>query len=415
MPDIHSPVIVIAPDSFKGSLSAADAAAALERGAREVLPDTATVLTFPMADGGEGSLKTVLAAWLQPTLSMATVDAIGRERDADYGFDLDGRRAVIEVAQANGLPDVSDVPLQPLRADSYGVGVIAASVIERGAREITLFLGGSASSDGGTGLLRALGARFLDADGDELVPGGGALASLETIDLSGLIGGALETHWRVAVDVTNPLTGTDGAANVFGPQKGASASDVAVLDAGLTRLSEVLAETTLASERSFSAAGIASLPGMGAAGGIAAGLVALFGAELVPGAQLVADAIGLSAVIERADVILTGEGRLDHQSLDGKVIDYLRGAKNPTSWLAVIAGENHLTPDESAAAGIDLALPLGTGIQNRKELFQYAGPLLEARGAHAIAEWLDPTDLEAEFDDDDAEDDKDDKDELNAR
>ena len=389
MPDIQSPIVVIAPDSFKGSLSAVDAAAALERGAREILSDTATVLSFPMADGGEGSLDTVLAAWSQPTLSVATVDALGRERHASYGYDRNGGRAIIEAAQANGLTHILDVPLQPLRADSYGVGLIAASVIECGAREITLFLGGSASTDGGTGLLRALGARFLNAAGVELAAGGGELSSLATIDLNGLIEGALETTWRVAVDVTNPLTGTDGASHVFGPQKGASASDVAVLDAGLTKLAEVLAGTTLASERSFSAAGIAALPGMGAAGGIATGLVVLFGAELVPGAQLVADAIGLTEVMRNADVILTGEGRLDHQSLDGKVVDYLRGAKNPTSWLVVVAGENHLTPEESAAAGIDLTLPLGTGIQNRKELFQYAAELLEARGAHAISEWLD--------------------------
>ncbi|QYH35824.1 glycerate kinase [Salinibacterium sp. M195] len=407
MPDLHSPVIVIAPDSFKGSLTAADAAAALERGAREMLPETATVLTFPMADGGEGSLDTVLAAWLQPALTLSTVDAIGRECEASYGFDLDARRAVIEAAQANGLPQVSDVPLQPLRADTHGVGLIAASAIARGAREITLFVGGTASTDGGTGLLRALGVRFLNNEGIELATGGGDLTSLATIDVSELVDGARETSWRIAVDVTNPLTGEHGAAAVFGPQKGASASDVELLDAGLTRLSKVLAETTLASERGFSAAGIAALPGMGAAGGIAAGLVALFGAKLVPGAQLVADAIGLSEAIKIADVILTGEGRLDHQSLDGKVVDYLRGAKNPTAWLAVVAGVNHLTPEESAAAGIDLALPLGTGIQSRKELFQYAGPLLEARGAHAIAEWLDPTDLDAEFDDADAEHDED--------
>jgi len=389
MPDIHSPMIVIAPDSFTGSLSAADAAAALERGAREVLADTATVLTFPMADGGEGSLDAVLAAWLQPALSVTTVDALGRKRDANYGFDLEGRRAVIEAAQANGLPHISDVPLQPLRADSYGVGVVAASVIDRGAREITLFLGGSASTDGGTGLLRALGAQFLDADGVELAPGGGELASLETIELSGLIAGALETKWRIAVDVTNPLTGPDGAAHVFGPQKGASASDITVLDAGLGRLAHVLARTTPASERGFSAPGIASMPGMGAAGGIAAGLVALFGAQLVPGAELVADAIGLSSAIAAADVILTGEGRLDRQSLDGKVVDYLRRVKSPEAWLAVVAAVIELTPEESTAAGIDLALPLGSGIENRKELFQYAGELLEARGAHAIAEWLD--------------------------
>ena len=404
MPDIHNPVVVIAPDSFKGSLTATDAAAALERGAREMLPDTATVLTFPMADGGEGSLDAVLAAWLQPTLTMSTVDALGRPRDANYGLDLEGQRAVIEAAQANGLPHVGDIAAAPLRADSYGVGLIAASVIARGARDITLFLGGSASTDGGSGLLRALGARFLDADGNELAPGGGALTELNTIDLSGLIAGAVETQWHIAVDVTNPLTGTLGAAHVFAPQKGATASDVAVLDAGLTRLAEVLAEHPLVADRSFSAAGIAALPGMGAAGGIAAPLVALFSAELVRGAQLVADTTGLSAVIASADVIISGEGKLDAQSLDGKVVDYLRSAKSPSSFLVVVAAIIDLTPAQSSAAGINVALPLGSGVENRKELFQYAEHLLEARGAHAIAEWLDPTDLDEDFRDDDSDD-----------
>jgi glycerate kinase len=389
VPDIHHPFVVIAPDSFKGSLSAADAAAALDRGAREVLPDTATVLTFPMADGGEGSLEAVLAAWSQPTLSIATVDAIGRACDALYGFDPEKNRAVIEAAQANGLPHVSDVPLQPLRADSFGVGLIAANVIGRGARDITLFVGGSASTDGGTGLLRALGVRFLDAEGVELAAGGGELVQLATIDLSGLIVGAWETTWHVAVDVTNPLLGANGAAHVFGPQKGATTSDIAVLDDGLTRLAEVLSQTATASDRCFSASGLAALPGMGAAGGMAVGLAALFGAQLIPGAELVASAIGLSDAITRADIILTGEGRLDQQSLDGKVIDYLRQAKRSGSWLAVVAGVVHLTPDESSTAGIDLVLPLGSGIENRRELFQYAAELLQARGAHAIAEWLE--------------------------
>lgn len=403
MSAIENPVVIIAPDSFKGSLSAADAAAALERGAREMLPDTATVLTFPMADGGEGSLDAVLAAWLQPALTMPTVDALGRPTEASYGLDSEGHRAIIEAAQANGLPQISDVPLQPLRADSYGVGLIAASLLERGARDITLFLGGSATTDGGTGLLRGLGARFLDADGNDLAPGGGALTSLETIDASGLIAGAVETTWRIAVDVTNPLVGEQGAAHVFGPQKGAAASDVAVLDAGLTRLAEVLAEMPLAAQRGFSASGISALPGMGAGGGLAAPLVALFGAELVPGAKLVADAIGLSAVIASADVILSGEGRFDSQSLDGKVVDYLRGAKGPNGWLAVIAGSVGMSPSEAKAAGIDVALPLGSGVENRKELFQFAAPLLEARGAHAIAEWLEPTDLDEEFRDDEGD------------
>jgi len=403
VPLTHAPLVIIAPDSFKGSLTATDAAAALERGAREVLPEDATVLTFPMADGGEGSLDTILSAWAQPTLSMATVDAIGRARDANYGLDLDGRRAVIEAAQANGLPHVRDVPLQPLRADSYGVGLIAAHVIARGARDITLFLGGSASTDGGTGLLRALGARFLDVDGNDLAPGGGALTALDTIDLSGLLDGAAETTWRIAVDVTNPLTGTLGAAHVFAPQKGATASDVALLDEGLTRLTEVLAEHPLVAGRRFSAAGIAALPGMGAAGGTAAPLVALFSAELVRGAQLVADATGLSAVIASADVIISGEGKLDSQSLDGKVVDYVRSTKSPTAFLVVVAAIIDLTPAQSSAAGIDVALPLGSGVENREELFQYAADLLEARGAHAIAEWIDPTDLDEEFRDDDSD------------
>jgi glycerate kinase len=160
------------------------------------------------------------------------------------------------------------------------------------------------------------------------------------------------------------------------------------LDKGLTQLAKVLAQTKTASDRDLSAAAIASLPGVGAAGGIAAGLVVLFGAELVPGAQLVADVIGLSAAIKGADVILTGEGQLDRQSLDGKVVDYLRGAKDAQSFLAVFAAIIQLNEKELLAAGIDLALPLGTGIENREELFEFAAELLEARGQQAIAEWL---------------------------
>ena len=161
----------------------------------------------------------------------------------------------------------------------------------------------------------------------------------------------------------------------------------------------MLAQTEGASERGFSAATITGLPGMGAAGGIAAGLVALFGAELVPGAQLVADAIGLSDAIEGADVILTGEGQLDRQSLDGKVVDYLRGAKGTQSWLAVIAAIILLNEKESSAAGIDLALPLASEIEDREELFEYAAELLEARGAHAIAKWLELNDSDGGVED----------------
>ncbi|MGV8877055.1 MAG: glycerate kinase [Rhodoglobus sp.] len=405
MPPLRRPLIVIAPDSFKGSLSAPLAADALTRGVHRALAvahgtdahspdahnlDAVSVLTFAMADGGEGSLDAVHSA--QPStlrlLAVPTVDAIGRRRRAHYGFDSVSGHAVIEASQANGLPHVSDVALQPLRADSYGVGIIAADAIARGARTITLFLGGSASTDGGSGLLRALGARFLAADGSELSPGGAPLGHLATVDLSGLNPGARETTWHIAVDVTNPLIGAQGAAHIFGMQKGATVSDCAVLDAGLTRLGQVLTRTESGVSRSPSFAALTALPGLGAAGGIATVLMSLGTAQLLPGAKLVADAIGLSAVVPDADLIISGEGRLDTQSLEGKVVDYLSAAKSPAAQLVVIAGSVTLSAQQLAAAGIDAAFTLGVGGETHQELYERSAELLEARAFQVCTAWL---------------------------
>ncbi|MDN5660635.1 MAG: glycerate kinase, partial [Brevibacterium aurantiacum] len=225
---MEAPTIVCAPDSFKGSASAPAAAAALARGARQVFPDS-QITDLPFADGGEGTLDALLAVWGTPARSVDVVDALGRPTTALFGISADGKTAVIEAAQANGLPQVSDVALAPERADTYGVGLIARHVLDQGVEEILLCIGGSASTDGGVGIAMALGAAFTDSSGAPIAPGGGGLSALAAVDASALDPRALQVRWRIAVDVDNPLTGPRGAAAVFGPHKCADAASVAVL------------------------------------------------------------------------------------------------------------------------------------------------------------------------------------------
>lgn len=239
--------VAVIPDSFKGSASAVEVAEAMARGAREAFAEqelAVTVHTLPFADGGEGTLDALLGAWGTDALTVETTDALGRPTRARFGVSDDGRTGVIEAAEANGLPGVSDVELRPREASSRGVGRLATELLDRGVEEILLCIGGSASTDGGTGMLGALGARFLDAEGTELPDGGGHLQNLADVDLSGVDPRAREVRWRIACDVTNPLVGERGAAAVFGPQKGAGSEDVEVLDTGLGRLADVLADVT---------------------------------------------------------------------------------------------------------------------------------------------------------------------------
>ncbi|MCC3294186.1 glycerate kinase [Arthrobacter sp. zg-Y411] len=381
MPDFPPPVIVVAPDSFKGSISAAGAAAAMTRGARFAFGPDAEMIEIPMADGGEGTLDALLAAWGRPPLLVPATDALGRAKTARYGISADGRTGIIEAAEGNGLPDVSDVPLQPLRADSYGVGTIARSLLDEGVEEILLCIGGSASTDGGTGLLSALGVRFLEACGTPVAPGGGGLAKISTVDAAGLHPRATAVKWRVAVDVANPLCGSHGAAAVFGPQKGAGPEDVALLDAGLANLARVLAALRPDADPDTYLA----TPGFGAAGGLPLALVALLGAETVPGAELVADAVGLQAALARADVILTGEGCLDTQSLGGKVVDAVRRLAPAASPLVVVAGTVRLSAAECRDAGITTAVSLARGPATLEELTEDAELLIEDAAARACS------------------------------
>lgn len=349
--------VVVAPDSFKGSARAADVAAAIARGIRST---GAEVVELPFADGGEGTLEAIVDAWGARVETIATTDAIGRPTTARYAISPDGATGIIETADANGLPQVSDVALRPRDATTRGIAPIVQALMDAGAQEIVLFIGGSATTDGGAGLLAGLGASLQNADGREIGDGGAALANLARIDLSGLDPRVRRLRWRVACDVTNPLVGDDGAAAVFGPQKGADAADVSLLDAALDHWAELLADATGTDVR--------RMPGAGAAGGLAAPLVAVLGATLEPGWKVVADAVGAARILADADLVITGEGRLDASSLGGKVVSGIRTMTPDDIPIVVVAGAIALDDDALAAAGFTAAFALARGPAELDEL-----------------------------------------------
>ncbi|MFN3708679.1 glycerate kinase [Microcella sp.] len=377
-PSSASPLrILVAPDSFKGSLTADEAARHIAAGVAAVLGSSADIRTLPVADGGEGTLEILVAATDAHLVDVPTTDALGRSRTGRVGI-LPGGRAIVEAAEANGLPHVDDQPLRARDADSAGVGALVRAALDAGADELVITVGGSATTDGGVGMLRALGARFLDARGRELAAGGGPLVELATVDLSGLDSRARHARWRIACDVTNPLTGPDGAAAVFGPQKGANPADVAALDRGLDTLATIILRETGIDMR--------SVVGGGAAGGIPALLHAVVGAELEPGMDLVAEAIGLADAIRASDLVVTGEGSLDAQSLRGKVpgaIAQLAGDAGVP--VIAIAGRVTLSPTELRSAGITAAVPIAPGAATIDELLTRAGELVRDAAERAAS------------------------------
>ena len=300
---------VLAPDSFKESMTAAEAVAAMERGIRSVFPDAVSVAA-PMADGGEGTVDALVAA-LDGTLETIEVqDALGRTVQAGYGYVAAEELAIIEIAAAAGIDLVAVPDRDPRVASSFGVGQLVADALDRGARRFIVGLGGSVTNDGGAGMLRALGARLLDADARELPDGGAALARLSRIDLAGFDPRLAAATFRIASDVTNPLLGPDGASRVFGPQKGADEAAVAELDAALGRYAAVVQATT--------GREVATLAGAGAAGGLGAALLAFFDATMQRGVDMVSEATRLDEAMAGADVVFTGEGSIDAQTLGGK-------------------------------------------------------------------------------------------------
>jgi len=300
---------VLAPDSFKESMTASQAVAAMRAGVREVFPD-AEIVGVPMADGGEGTVDAVVDALHGQRVEVPVADALGRTVTAQFGHVAARALAVIEMAAAAGLELIRPEERDILRASTFGVGQLITAALDRGAREILIGLGGSATNDGGTGMLTALGARFLDADGSALPPGGAALQRLETIDLRGLDPRLRDVRIRVASDVTAPLLGPTGASAVFGPQKGAGPADVETLEAALSRLASVTAATLGNADP--------RRPGAGAAGGVGFALVEFLGATIQSGVEEVAETVGLGGAVQSADWVFTGEGGVDAQTVMGK-------------------------------------------------------------------------------------------------
>ncbi|HRP25892.1 MAG TPA: glycerate kinase [Thauera sp.] len=322
--------IVIAPDSYKESLSALEVAQAVEAGFRQVFPDAAYVLV-PVADGGEGTVDAMVAATGGRREAVAVTGPLGERVEAFYGLTGDGATAVIEMAAASGLMLVPPAARNPLRTSSRGTGELIRAALDAGARRFILGIGGSATNDGGAGMVQALGARLLDAEGRDVDGSGGELARLERIDVSGLDVRLAECRIEVACDVDNPLTGPRGASAVFGPQKGATPEMVQTLDANLARLARLI-------ERDLGVA-VDQVPGAGAAGGMGAAMLAFFGATLKPGIEIVTAAVDLDAHVRDADLVITGEGRIDFQTVHGKTpIGVARVAKRHGKPVIGIAG-----------------------------------------------------------------------------
>jgi glycerate 2-kinase len=339
---------VVAPDKFKGSLSGAEAAAAIAAGFRRVFPDAAYRLV-PVADGGDGTLDALVAALGGREVALQVSGPDGRPVRAAYGLLGDGKTAVVEMARASGLALKPPGTNDPLTATTEGTGELIRAAIEAGARRVIIAIGGSATNDAGTGALKVLGARFLDSDGRELAPGGAALAGLERIETAELEKRLDGITLEIASDVTNPLTGPNGASAVYGPQKGASPADVRVLDAALARFADVAAATTGADVR--------WVPGAGAAGGFGGGFLALAHARLRPGAELVFDVLGFDRLLEGADLVVTGEGRLDRQTLNGKApFAVAQAARAKGIPVVAVAGSIAISADELEAAGIAKAV-----------------------------------------------------------
>jgi glycerate 2-kinase len=369
--------VLLAPDKFKGSLSAAGVAAHVAAGLREACPGL-HVVELPVADGGDGTLDAAVTAGFT-RVPVTVTGPLGHPVRSAVGR-RDGV-AVVELAAASGLALVPEGRLDALRATSRGTGELVAAALDAGATTVVLGIGGSACTDGGAGMLAALGARLLDASGAELADGGGALADLARVDLAGLDARLAGVDVVLASDVDNPLLGPTGAAAVYGPQKGASPADVAALDAALARWAALLA----AASPGLGAASFADVAGAGAAGGVGFAALAVLGARLRPGIDVVLDLVGFAGHLAGAALVVTGEGSLDEQTLHGKapagVAAAARAAGVP---VVAVCGRSLLDRHRLAAAGIEAAHALTDLEPDVARCIADPAPLLR-RLAHTIA------------------------------
>ncbi|MBF1996047.1 glycerate kinase [Serratia symbiotica] len=371
--------VVIAPDSFKESLSALEVADAIECGFSQIFPQV-RYIKLPMADGGEGTVESMVAATDGEIIELEVTGPLGRPVQAFYGLLGDGETAVIEMAAASGLHLVPNGQRDPRITTSYGTGELMLAALAHGVKAMVLGMGGSATNDGGAGMIQALGARLLDAQRQPLPPGGAALAQLAHIDLVGLDPRLRQLSITAACDVDNPLCGEKGASAVFGPQKGTTPQMVAQLDAALRHYGELMEQVT--------GREIVRQPGTGAAGGMGAALLGMLEARLRPGIEIVIETLRLEEAVRGADLVITGEGRLDSQSIHGKTpIGVARVAKR--HGLPVIGIAGSLAPDYQVVHlhGIDAAFSVLDRIVTLEEALAGAAHNLEVTARNVAAVW----------------------------
>lgn len=371
---------MIAPDKFKGSLSAAEVAAAVAEGLAGT--DASLALrTIPIADGGDGTVDAAISAGFERR-TVTVRGPLGAPVEAAFG--VSNRTAVVELSEASGLRRLPPGVFDPLHSSTYGTGEMIRAALDAGARTLVLGVGGSASTDGGAGMLSALGVRFLDASGHELDGCGAALTEVASVDLSGLDERIAQTEVILATDVDNPLLGTFGAAAVYGPQKGAAPEDVLALETGLGRLVDVL--TKQLGEHAVAAA---AQPGAGAAGGVGYGAIVGLGATVRPGIELMLELLGVEQAVRGAKLVVTGEGSLDEQSLRGKApVGVARLAALYGVPVVAVCGRLHLTADQLRQAGIHEAFaladlepdPVRSMIEARRLLKELAPRLIGSLG-----------------------------------
>ncbi|MGF7534768.1 glycerate kinase [Bacillus mexicanus] len=361
--------IIIAPDSFKESLSALEAADAIERGFKSVFPN-ADYRKLPMADGGEGTVQSLIDATNGSIKEKVVTGPLGESVKAFFGMMGDAETAVIEMAAASGLHLVPVEKRNPLLTTTRGTGELIAAALDAGAKRLIIGIGGSATNDGGAGMIQALGVRLLDDSGREIGPGGGALFQLASIDVSGLDSRLQNVKSEVACDVDNPLTGPRGASAVFGPQKGATDDMINALDQHLTHFADVTEKVLGTTFR--------ETEGAGAAGGLGWSLLTFLHADLKRGIDIVLDAVDFENEVQDADLVLTGEGRIDSQTIYGKTpIGVAKAAKSYDVPVIGIAGSISRDSDAVYQHGIDALFSIVPGVVPLEDAFEHAAEYME--------------------------------------
>ena len=372
--------VLLCPDSFKDALGAEEAAKAMAQGIQRAAPNAITQLC-PLADGGEGSLDALIAATHAERRTLTVQDALGRPRQAAWGWLSEQRTAFIELAEASGLQHLTREERNALHTTTFGVGELFLAALEAGATHALLLLGGSATNDAGAGMLQALGATLLDAQGQPLPPGGAALQQLATMNLSTLDPRLAELRVEAAVDVDNPLLGERGASAVFGPQKGATDADVATLDRALGHFADLTAKALGKDDR--------ALPGAGAAGGMGFAAHCFLNATLTPGIEMIMQQANFAQLLNDADLVITGEGRLDGQSLAGKTpIGVSRAAKRQSKPVIVLAGSLGDGWQACTEEGVTAAFALADGLMTLEQALPRTAELLADRCESIARLWL---------------------------